>query len=217
MDYKNKPQGYYDNIRFEMLKYLPKDAKKIIDIGCGNGCFAQVIKKQNDAEVWGIELMQSEADIASKILHKVFAGECEKHLDSLPDNYFDAIYFNDVLEHLIDPYSVVKKIKSKLSSNGVVISSIPNVRYHNTFMKLLFKKDWKYDSFGVMDFTHLRFFTEKSIKRMYLDAGYEIKLSEGINKSRSLKPYLYNIFVLFTHLDIRYLQFATVVTKKNKL
>ena len=111
MDYTNKPQGYYDNIRYEMLKYLPKDAKKVIEIGCGNGCFAEVIKKQNEAEVWGIELMESEADIASKILDKVFAGECEKHLDALPDNYFDAIYFNDVLEHLVDPYSVLKKNK----------------------------------------------------------------------------------------------------------
>jgi 2-polyprenyl-3-methyl-5-hydroxy-6-metoxy-1,4-benzoquinol methylase len=215
MDYTNKPKGYYDNIRYEMLKYLPKDARKVIEIGCGNGCFAEVIKKQNEAEVWGIELMESEAAIASKILDKVFAGECEKYLDTLPDNYFDAIYFNDVLEHLVDPYSVLKKIRSKLSPNGVLISSIPNVRYHNTFMKVLLKKDWKYEGFGVMDFTHLRFFTEKSINRMYKEAGYEIKLSEGINKSRSLKPYLYNIPVLFTQLDIRYPQFATVVTRKD--
>uniref|UniRef100_UPI004049A7E5 methyltransferase domain-containing protein n=2 Tax=Flavobacterium TaxID=237 RepID=UPI004049A7E5 len=123
------------------------------------------------------------------------------------------IYFNDVLEHLIDPYTVLKKIKQKLSLNGVIISSIPNVRYHNTFMNVLIKKDWKYEDYGVMDFTHLRFFTEKSIIRMYEEAGYKIKLSEGINKSRSIKPLLYNIPFLFTQLDIRYPQFATVVTK----
>lgn len=215
MDYKNKPSGYYDNIRFEMLKYLPQDAKKVIEVGCGNGCFSEEIKKRNNAEVWGIELMEEEAAIASKVLDKVFAGECEKHIDSLPDNYFDAIYFNDVLEHLVDPYSVLKKIKSKLAPNGVLISSIPNVRYHNTFMKLLIKKDWKYESYGVMDFTHLRFFTEKSIIRMYEESGYTIKVSEGINKSRSIKPYLYNIPVLFTQLDIRFPQYATVVSRKE--
>jgi methylase of polypeptide subunit release factors len=55
MDYQNKPKGYYDNIRFEMLKYLPEDAKKIIEVGCGNGCFAEELKKRNNAEVWGIE------------------------------------------------------------------------------------------------------------------------------------------------------------------
>ena len=214
MDYKNKPSGYYDSIRYEMLNYLPKTAKKILEVGCGNGCFAEVVKKSNNAEVWGIELMEAEAEIASKVLDKVLSGECEKHIDDLPDNYFDAIYFNDVLEHLVDPYTVLKKLKSKLSPNGIVISSIPNVRYHNTFLRLLIKKDWKYEDYGVMDFTHLRFFTEKSIIRMYVDAGYSIKISEGINKSKSIKPYLYNIPFLFTQLDIRYPQYATVATVK---
>lgn len=213
MDYENKPAGYYDNIRYEMLRYLPTTAKKILEVGCGNGCFAGILKKQNEAEVWGIELMENEAAIAAQTLDKVFAGECEKFINDLPDNYFDAIYFNDVLEHLVDPYTVLKNIKNKLSKNGVVISSIPNVRYHNTFMRVLINKDWKYEDFGVMDFTHLRFFTEKSIIRMYKEAGFQIQKSEGINKSRSIKPYLYNIPVLFTQLDIRYPQYATVASK----
>jgi 2-polyprenyl-3-methyl-5-hydroxy-6-metoxy-1,4-benzoquinol methylase len=196
-----------------MLRYLPKDAKKVLDVGCGNGCFAEVIKNQNSAEVWGIELMEQEANLAKQVLDKVFIGPCENFIDSLPDNYFDVIYFNDVLEHLVDPYTVLKKMKSKLAADGVVISSIPNVRYHNSFIKVLVNKDWKYEPFGVMDFTHMRFFTEKSIKRMYEEAGYTVKVSEGINKSKSLKPYLYNIPFLFTQLDIRYPQFATVASK----
>jgi alanine dehydrogenase len=81
-------------------------------------------------------------------------------------------------------------------------------------MRLLIKKDWKYEDYGVMDFTHLRFFTEKSIIRMFVEAGYSIKISEGINKSKSIKPYLYNIPFLFTQLDIRYPQYATVATVK---
>jgi 2-polyprenyl-3-methyl-5-hydroxy-6-metoxy-1,4-benzoquinol methylase len=215
MDYKDKTKGYYDNLRKEMLKYLPKEAKKVLDVGCGNGCFAEVIKKQNTAEVWGIELMEQEANLAKQVIDKVFAGPCENFIDNLPDDYFDAIYFNDVLEHLVNPYLVLSKIKNKLSTNGVIISSIPNVRYHNSFIKVLINKDWKYEPYGVMDFTHLRFFTEKSIIRMYSDAGYKVEISEGINKSRSLKPYLYNILFLFTQLDIRYPQFATVAKVKK--
>jgi 2-polyprenyl-3-methyl-5-hydroxy-6-metoxy-1,4-benzoquinol methylase len=212
-NYENKPEGYYNNFRKEMLRYLPKDAKKVLDVGCGNGCFAEVIKNQNSAEVWGIELMEQEANLAKQVLDKVFIGPCENFIDSLPDGYFDVIYFNDVLEHLVDPYTVLKKMKSKLAADGVVISSIPNVRYHNSFIKVLVNKDWKYEPFGVMDFTHMRFFTEKSINRMYEEAGYTVKVSEGINKSKSLKPYLYNIPFLFTQLDIRYPQFATVASK----
>ncbi|MAQ75825.1 MAG: methyltransferase [Aquimarina sp.] len=193
-----------------MLKYLPEDAKKIIDIGCGNGAFAEVLKKQNNAEVWGIEYMDREAQVAKSKIDKVFSGPCENYIDELPDGYFDVIYFNDVLEHLVDPYEVLDKIKYKLAPNGIVISSIPNVRYHNTFMRLLLKKDWLYEDYGVMDRTHLRFFTDKSIKRMYKEQGYTVVLQEGINKSRSIRPYLYNIPVLFTQMDILFPQYATV-------
>lgn len=208
--YENKPVGYYDNVRHEMLKYLPQDAKKIIDIGCGNGAFAAIVKEKNKAEVWGIELMEEEAKIALTVLDKVFTGPCEQFIEDLPDGYFDVIYFNDVLEHLSDPYSVLDILKAKLSKGGVIISSIPNVRFYRTFSKVVFGKDWKYDEFGIMDKTHLRFFTGKSIRRMYEDLGYSIVTHEPINITKSLKPILFNIPLLFTHMDIRNLQYATV-------
>src|SRR3970040_1993556 len=212
--YQNKPDGYYDNVRKEMLKYLPSDAKKIIDIGCGNGAFASLVKQKNDAQVWGIELMEQEAILAETVLDKVFIGNCEVHLEGLPENYFDVIYFNDVLEHLVDPYSVLELLKSKLSAKGIIISSIPNVRFFRTFFRVLFSKDWRYEEYGVMDKTHLRFFTGKSIKKMYTDLGYTILVHEGINVTRSIKPILYNIPLLSTHMDIRNVQYATVVTLK---
>lgn len=212
--YKNKPEGYYDNVRHEMLKYLPQTAKKIIDIGCGNGAFAAIVKEKNQAEVWGIELMEEEAKIAESVLDKVYIGPCEDFIQTLPNNYFDVIYFNDVLEHLVDPYSVLDNLKCKLTKNGVIISSIPNVRHYRTFAKVVFGKDWKYDEYGIMDKTHLRFFTGKSIKRMYLDLGFKIIIHEPINITKSIKPNLFNILVLFTHMDIRYLQYATVVKVK---
>jgi len=190
MDYENKPDGYYNNSRKEMLVYLPNNAKTVLDVGCGNGTFSNIIIEKTNAEVWGIELMEKEAEIAREHLHKVYTGPCEEHIKSLPDNYFEVIYFNDVLEHLVNPYQVLKDIKSKLTANGIIISSIPNIRYHNTFMRLLINKDWKYEDFGVMDRTHLRFFTKKSIQRMYEEAGYTIKQHHGINRSKSIKPYL---------------------------
>ncbi|GAA4897202.1 hypothetical protein GCM10023311_22480 [Flaviramulus aquimarinus] len=212
MDYENKPDGYYNDDREEMLIYLPKSAKKILDVGCGNGIFATNLKRMNNAEVWGIELMKEEAEIARKELFKVFDGPCEENIELLPDNYFDVIYFNDVLEHLTDPYTVLKKIKSKLNKGGIIISSIPNIRYHNVLIPLIFKKKFEYEAYGVLDRTHLRFFTKKSIKTMYENLGYKIITHEGINGSRSLKPILYNIPMLFTATDIKYPQFATVVS-----
>ncbi len=215
MDYENKPDGYYNDDREEMLVFLPKKATKILDVGCGNGVFSNSIIRKSNAEVWGIELMPKEAEIARKTLHKVFTGPCEEQINNLPDNYFEAIYFNDVLEHLVDPYMVLEKIKSKLAPNGVIISSIPNIRYHNVFIKLIFKKEFEYQSFGVLDKTHLRFFTGKSIKNMYQNLGFEIIEHKGINGSKSLKPILYNIPLLFLATDIKYPQYATVVKIKK--
>ncbi len=215
MDYENKPDGYYNNTREEMLSFLPATAKKILDVGCGNGLFAETVKNRNNAEVWGIEYMEKEALKAKDILFKTFIGPCEDHIENLPNDYFDAIYFNDVLEHLVDPYTVLENIKGKLSPNGVIISSIPNIRYHNVFIKLLVKKEFEYQSYGVLDKTHMRFFTKKSIKNMYTNLGYEIVTHIGINGSKSLKPILYNIPVLFTAMDIKYPQYATVVRVKK--
>ncbi|MHC0442832.1 class I SAM-dependent methyltransferase [Flavobacterium sp. 3-210] len=215
MNYEDKPENYFKKLRPEMLKYLPENSSKILEIGCGNGAFGAMLKKGGNREVWGIELMDKEGKEAQKVLDHVFIGKCEDLLNNLPDNYFDAIFCNDVLEHIFDPYSLLKLLKQKLSDNGSVISSIPNIRYHNEFRMFLFSKDWKYAKYGVMDFTHMRFFTGKSIRRMYEDAGYEVKKHEGINKTKSIKPYLLNILFLFTQLDIFYLQYATVASKSS--
>ncbi|SDG76445.1 class I SAM-dependent methyltransferase [Psychroflexus sediminis] len=213
MDYLNKKGKYYFNKRPEMLEFCPEDAKTILDVGCGQGAFAKQIKDKYHTETWGIEYMRSHGEKAEKILDKVFIGECEKFIDDLPNDYFDVIYFNDVLEHLIDPYMVLNKMKNKLTKKGRIISSIPNIRYHSALKSLVLKKDWKYEESGVMDHTHLRFFTKKSIKRMYEDLGFKIITHKGINKTGSLKPYLYNLFLFFSAFDIFFVQYATVVKK----
>ena len=215
MDYQNKSKEYYSNDRQEMLNFLPKEAKRVLDVGCSDGSFASAVKAKNNAEVWGIEYMDQEAKKAMEKLDKVFSGPCEDFLDKLPDTYFDVIYFNDVLEHLVDPYMVLEKIKSKLSEDGVVISSIPNIRFHSVLIPLIFGKKFEYQNFGVMDKTHLRFFTKKSIKNMYENLGYDVMNHIGINRTGSLRPILYNIPLLFLAYDISYPQFATVARIKK--
>ena len=214
MDYENKTSGYYDNVREEMLSFLPDNFKTVLDVGCADGAFAKSIKNISGAEVWGVEYMPDEAEKASSKIDKVLSGAIEDCIDKLPNNYFDVIYFNDVLEHLADPYTVLDKMKDKLSENGITISSIPNMRYHRALKELVINKDWKYTERGTLDKTHLRFFTKKSIFRMFEEAGYNVTTHKGLNASKSLKPWLYNIPFLFTALDIRYLQFVTIAKAK---
>ena len=213
MDYNNKSNTYYKNTREEMLEFFPTNAKTVLDIGCGEGAFASLIKEKFKTETWGIEYMEDHGKQAEKSLDKVFIGPCENFIEDLPDNYFDVIYCNDVLEHLVDPEWVLEKLQPKLSEQGIIISSIPNMRYHSALKKLVINKSWEYERSGVMDKTHLRWFTKKSIKNMYERLGYEVLTHKGINKTRSIKPYLYNIPLLFTATDMFYVQYATVAKK----
>ncbi|MBX2845805.1 MAG: class I SAM-dependent methyltransferase [Saprospiraceae bacterium] len=213
--YAEKPKEYFKHKRPEMLAFLPSGTRHVLDIGCGEGAFGEEVKKHIQGEIWGIEYVESSAKVAAGIFDHVFSGDVAELLAKVPDNHFDVIYCNDVLEHLTDPYTVLEVLKSKLTKDGVVISSIPNLRYHRALFPLLVKKDFQYEEYGVMDKTHFRFFTGKSIRRMYEELGYEVMSHKGINTTKSVKPFFYNIPLLFTAMDIRHQQYATVAKVKR--
>lgn len=210
-----KPGDYYQNVRHEMFKYIPKDAKRILEIGCGEGNFGVCLKKDIGAEVWGVEYHAAHAALAEKQLDKVFCGDISQIVDQLPLNYFDVVVCNDVLEHLTDPYTVLGKLKSRLSPEGIVVSSLPNIRYFRSFFKMLFEKNWDYTESGTMDFTHFRFFTVNSIRKMYENLNYDVLLHEGINATKSLKPWPLILLSFGYFDDIKYLQYATVAKPKK--
>ncbi len=210
-----KPDDYYSGVRHEMLAFLPDGITRVLEIGCGEGNFGAVVKRDRGIEVWGIEYHPEKAHVAAQNLDTVLTGDVAVLLNELPDGYFDAIVCNDVLEHLIDPYSVLDGLKRKLTEPGVVVSSLPNIRYHRNFFDLIFGRNWTYTTQGVMDFTHFRFFTINSIRSMYESCGYEILHRVGINPTSSLRPWPLIILSLGHFSDIRYLQFATVARVKR--
>lgn len=111
-----------------MLLFVPLNAKKILEIGCGEGKFSiQLLNTSN--EIWGFEPDIKSAEITSEKLHKVLIGTLDENLNDLPNNYFDLIIMNDVIEHLLYPWKDISNLKRKLSSKGVTIFSIPNFRY----------------------------------------------------------------------------------------
>lgn len=210
----DKPEDYFSLARAEMLKYIPENARTILDVGCGEGLFGRGIKQKRNAEVWGVELDTIAAEKARDNIDKVINGDVFLIFDSLPDHYFDCIVFNDVLEHLIDPYSLLLKMKSKLSKEGVIVCSIPNLRYFYKFRDFLLSKDWKYEEEGIFDRTHLRFFTFKSIINMFNSLDYEILKIEGLNEIQSWKFKLLELFSMGYLLDMRYTQYACIVKPK---
>jgi len=207
--YATKAETYYELSRPEMVEFIPESAKKVLEVGCSGGGFGALLKKERpDVEVWGIEPSEDVAGKASEKLDKVICGTFQAGLAELQGQKFDCIVFNDVLEHLVNPEIALKDSKQYLSENGTVVASIPNILHFYQIWAILKDQDWKYEESGILDNTHLRFFTKKSILRLFENCGYEVTRLDGINPSYG---HTFSIFRLFTlgHIsDWKYVQFA---------
>lgn len=200
---------YFGQRRVEMLPFIPATARRVIDVGCGSGAFAsQLLGEQR--EVWGIEPANEAASIAATRLDRVICATAEEALKELPLHHFDCIVFNDVLEHLVDPFAFLASIRSRLSATGVVVASIPNVRYFYNLRELLVDRQWKYRNYGILDRTHLRFFTALSMVDMFENAGYRVRQQVGINSYTSWKFKLLEWCTRGHVADMKYEQFACV-------
>lgn len=166
--------GYYRNERLDVIRVLPQKPRRVLELGCGAGVFGKRLKDDFGCTVEGIELFKEAAEEAATRLDKVHLAELESFDFSSLNKKFDLIVANDVLEHLKDPWSVLSKVRSCLTKDGYVVVSIPNVRYYKVVQSLLFKGEWKYMDSGVLDSTHIRFFTKKSIIEMFDNAGYAL-------------------------------------------
>ena len=151
--------AYYSYSRPEIQALIPSSAKKILDIGCGTGELGKALKERQDCEVTGVEIVPEVADKARENLDKVIVGDIEEIIDDLPENYYDVVIFADVLEHLKNPWKILSQIKTRINAQSIVIISIPNVR-HWSVIKDLLEGRWDYQEAGILDKTHLRFFTK---------------------------------------------------------
>jgi 2-polyprenyl-3-methyl-5-hydroxy-6-metoxy-1,4-benzoquinol methylase len=201
-------QAYFAHMRQEMVQFLPNEYFKVLEIGCNVGNFRQYADKS--CEYWGIEPFEQVAEIAKNKMDRVLVGFYDRVANNIPDNYFDLIIANDVIEHMEQPWNFLKSIKEKMTENASLVLSIPNARHYENLKELLFDKDWKYKDAGILDVTHLRFFTEKSIIRLLNENGFEIKKMKGINPLKAIKRLLPTYWLLRLTLgsDIRFLQFG---------
>lgn len=210
-------EGYFCNLRPEMLNMLPDSTNNILEVGCGAGRFSMQIKVTG--ERWGVEPDAEAATEASACLTKVLHGTYMDVKDELPAGYFDLVICNDVIEHMEDHDAFLNDIKNAMTKDGVLVASVPNVRFYKNLRDILFRKDWKYVDSGVLDRTHLRFFTFKSMQRSLAECGFSIQDMQGMNSAitGSLSPkgifrqfFLMSIILLsvFSWWDIQYMQIA---------
>ncbi|MFH1753518.1 MAG: class I SAM-dependent methyltransferase [Candidatus Omnitrophota bacterium] len=169
---KPKDREYYRGARAEIVDLVIPEAQRVLDIGCACGITGQMLKERGVREVVGVEIDPQACGEAAKRLDRVHLGDVQ--VMPLPyKEYFDCIIYADVLEHLVDPWSLLKRHRELLREGGSVLASIPNVGHYRVIKKLI-KGSWTYDDKGVLDSTHLRFFALKNIRDMFSQAGYRI-------------------------------------------
>ncbi len=155
----------------KILKYVPKNSR-VLDVGCSSGYLSKEFKDRH-CHVVGIEISEALAQSAKRHCDQVLVGDVEKMNFPFSSNSFDVVVIADVLEHLKRPDLILAKLGRFLSPSGIVIASIPNVAQVRIRLKLLAGR-FEYKDCGILDLTHLRFFTLDSIKQLFAESGYEI-------------------------------------------
>src|ERR1700730_12448250 len=171
-----KPEGYFYSTRPELIPLVPPTAVRILDVGCGEGSFARSLRAARTGsklEIVGVEFCESAAEIAASAVDRLFVGDAEQ-VELRYENYFDCVVFADVLEHLIDPWRMLRRTRTLLQSNGTIIASIPNIQHWSVLANLM-RGHWEYSEHGIMDNTHLRFFTKKSIRDLFTSTGFRLR------------------------------------------
>tara|TARA_Y100001968_G_scaffold150815_1_gene137987 strand:- start:1938 stop:2654 length:717 start_codon:yes stop_codon:yes gene_type:complete len=186
---------YYSNSRPEILSRVPDNPGRVLDVGCGNGMVGSAIKdKYPNSQVIGIEFSKEAAGLAADKLDDVWRINLNELSSDDIHGEFDVIICADVIEHLLDPQSCLQILHSKLTQNGIVILSIPNVGHWSVVLPLLIKDRFTYTDQGLLDKTHLHLFTYTEIKIMLSACNFKI-LSTNLNilKQRPTENILNNL------------------------
>mgnify|MGYP006142908667 CR=1 FL=1 len=161
----------------DLLKLIPIQSKKIIEVGCSSGALAREFKKISSDCYWvGIEIDSMYAEMAKR--------HCDEsivlNIENAPESFWqetknaDCWLFGDTLEHLKDPWAIIKLIRANISKIGTVVACIPNAQHWSLQAKLS-AGDFRYEVSGLLDRTHLRWFTRQTIIEMFEQSGFQIE------------------------------------------
>ncbi len=217
-----KEEKYYSNVRMDVVSLLPPQPRqKVLEIGAGGGDTLLYIKENKLAsEVMGLEMMRMpDSNQQHPLIDQFQVGDIEQESINAPEEYFDIIICADILEHLADPWSSLKKISRHLKKGGRLIASIPNIRECKTLYRIICRGDFRYDAKGgIMDNTHLRFFCKKNILQLmstdslspiYCKPNILLKEVPEARRRRLINRLTFGLF-----LDFLAIQYLCVAEKK---
>lgn len=169
-----KDAGYYENRREDVVARLPLPIGSVLDVGCGGGAVAETLRARGATRVVGIELDPVAAARARERCDLVFEGSVEAALERI-DESFDTICCYDVLEHLVDPWKVLVRLRERAAPGGRLHVSLPNARHLSLVYDLVVRGTFGYADFGHRDNTHLRWFTRSDLLEAIEGARWSVR------------------------------------------
>jgi SAM-dependent methyltransferase len=182
-----QPDSYFSAERPELLVLVPPGRRNVLDCGCGHGRLGAALKARDACRVVGIERNARAAAEARTRLDAVYVQDAGA---PLPESGFDCILYGDVLEHLADPWAAVRAHAAALVPGGWVVASVPNVRHFSVAWTLYARGRWAYAPSGILDRTHLRFFTRRDARALLEQAGLRVDAVAANREPWNLKTLL---------------------------
>jgi SAM-dependent methyltransferase len=196
-----QPSYYYDGFNERLAAAVPSRARRILEVGCARGRLGEELKRQDPGRyVAGVEQDPDAARVAGQRLDAVFVLDVQAATPPIELGSLDCLIFGDVLEHLLDPEDVLRRYRELLAPDGLVLASVPNIQ-HFSVVKNLLRGDFMYQPSGLLDGTHLRFFTYMSFAKLMLDAGFLPKVQDRI-RSGEAQQLLEPAAPLLTHCRV---------------
>jgi 2-polyprenyl-3-methyl-5-hydroxy-6-metoxy-1,4-benzoquinol methylase len=215
--YVHRYAPMYEQPRPDLQAWVPREAERILDIGCAAGVFGAALKARQACHVVGIEVNSLLVEAAAKRLNRVIQADVEVIPPATLTAEFDCVVCGDVLEHLRDPWSVVAKLAVWLRPGGRLIATLPNVG-HWAIVADLLQGRWDLVPFGLLCWGHLRFFTRSGVERLFAGHGLTLELLQGLTEepSPAQEAFLQKAVALLPNVDresLRTNEFLVVARK----
>lgn len=191
--YANKESDYFDKARVEIEPFLSAEGLRqcrALEIGCSGGHTLEWLKRTGIC-AWtaGVEPF-AEVDAQARSMDAFFRVNIEEGLPDVEKGSLDLILCLDVLEHLVDPWGTVRRLDCLLKPGGTWIISVPNIRNYRVIADLLFRGSFQYTNAGIMDRTHLRFFTREGLADLASSSGSQVVLISSSEPMRRIRKLL---------------------------
>jgi 2-polyprenyl-3-methyl-5-hydroxy-6-metoxy-1,4-benzoquinol methylase len=180
--YDDKPSSYFQGARHDIIADLPRSPElAILEVGCGTGSTLVLAKRQNKAGLTvGVELDRASAATAREHIDMVVEGNIETVDLPFSPAQFDVLIMSEVLEHLVDPWTTLRKLRPFLKVGGLLYVSSPNVA-HIFVLRQLLRNRFDYKDSGITDWTHLRWFTPATYREMIEGAGFRTHWARAVS------------------------------------